>query len=91
MPVAKKAKSLMGAARRFELWWIWCALYSIVVLGVLWSVDDWVDNSLARLISCGVLVLGFAVIAVLIRQFYDAEGKRVRVQPLPEPVETDPV
>jgi hypothetical protein len=73
-----KSKSLMGPAKRFELWLVYSAAYSFVALCVLWNIGDAVNDPLARLLFVGQLILAFAVIAVLIPLFYDKEGKRIR-------------
>lgn len=74
-----KAKTLMGPAKRFELWLVYSAAYSFVALCVWWELGHgFVDDPLARLLFVGQLVVAFAVILVLVRHFYDKDGNRIR-------------
>ena len=93
MPATIKSKTLMGAAKRFELWLIYGAVFSFLALCVLWNLGSWVDDPLARLVFTGLLVIGYAVIAVLVLRFYDKDGVRIRVRAAaakaPEAVSTE--
>ncbi len=79
MPANVKAKTLMAPAKRLELWLIYSAAYSFFALCVFWNLGDrHVNDPLVRLLFVGQLVLVYALIAVLVRHFYDKEGKRAR-------------
>lgn len=90
MPADLKSKTLMAPAKRLELWLVYSAVYSFLCLCVFWNLDDRrIADPLVRLIFIGQLVLVYAVIAVLVRQFYDKDGKRIRRQP-ERPIEPSP-
>lgn len=85
MPAAVKAKTLMAPAKRVELWLIYSAAYSFVALCVFWKLGErYTEDPLVRLLFVGQLVLVYAMIAVLVRQFYEKDGKRSRKQ-VPQP------